>query len=187
MSRQRGRSDELVRELGLGAGFSMDVAVRQVYLMLWGMALELLFKASIVAGEKEPKETHELLVLVDCARVEYTTKERAILEILTEAVIWEGRYPVPRAKKKDSMHKARDLMHRHFSEPVVVVGRDGPIPGFCRTRELDWDTLSVLWKKAEIVYRERAEPCAPPNSREPRREPMRSGCRTPDCLPTLSG
>ena len=31
------------------------------------------------------------------------------------------------------------------------------------------------------------EPCAPPNSREPRHEPMRPGWRAPDCLPALSG
>jgi HEPN domain-containing protein len=82
-------------KLGLGKGFDFGVACWPVYLMLCGLALELLIKAAIVAKEETPKRHHRLGELWEDSGLRPTAKQRALLKILSESTYWAGRYPVP--------------------------------------------------------------------------------------------
>ena len=78
------RSTELVKELGLATEFSMEHALWRPYLMLCGMALEVLFKAIVVAkGGTPDTSSHELPELARLAGVPLTSKQKGLLEVLT--------------------------------------------------------------------------------------------------------
>jgi hypothetical protein len=82
-----------------GTGISHAVACWSVYQMICGMALELLFKAIIVEKGREPKPIHRLDTLAQDAAVPFDSNEVALLQVLSEAIIWDGRYPVPKDMK----------------------------------------------------------------------------------------
>ena len=66
-----------------------------VFRMLCGMSLEAIFKAVVVETRQSPRKTHNLNQLSRDAGLSYDVKEQKLLRILTEAIIWDGRYPVP--------------------------------------------------------------------------------------------
>ena len=135
--------------LGLGKGFSMSVATRPVYEMLCGMALELAFKAVAVSKGKRPISTHNLLKLSEHAEgVPLTAKQKQLLEMLTESIYWQGRYPVPKELK--SMDKYLDLARAAYLSPIRI----GKFKGFRSNRSdpLDWDRFQSLWAAALVGY-----------------------------------
>ncbi len=73
-----------------------------VALMLYGLAIENLAKAIVVAtGSPLDKKgriafkTHKLVDLVRNTKIRMTSKDEFLLNKLTEFVEWAGRYPVP--------------------------------------------------------------------------------------------
>lgn len=78
------------------------------YYFVAGMSLELLLKALLVKRGSVPKTTHNLKKLcVDCGITISEEHERA-LTLLTEMIIWSGRYPVPNTSKEwDEYHDAK--------------------------------------------------------------------------------
>ena len=133
---------EIATDLGLGSGFRMDVALPLVYRMLCGMSLELLFKAVIVECGKEPKTTHHRLdEFATDAEIVYTSKQLDLLHILTEAIYWDGRYPVPR-NRADWENLIRFEDTRLFDkEPLGDTG----LEVLSRNNALDWDSYGELW------------------------------------------
>lgn len=71
---------------------------RSIYFMLCGMSLEAILKGIIIEKNQTPPKTHDLKRLADLAGVSYDAHEKDLLEILSAAVIWDGRYPVPLAQ-----------------------------------------------------------------------------------------
>jgi len=78
-----------------------------VALMLYGLAIENLAKAVIVAGgsplDKKGRisfNVHKLAELVSKAKIRVTHKDKIFLQKLTEFVEWAGRYPVPLSFQK---------------------------------------------------------------------------------------
>lgn len=74
------------------------------YKMLMGMSFELLLKAYCVCAEIEFKPTHDLVVLARTANLPTSKEENKILKILSEYVIWDGRYPIPKTPEKLKEH-----------------------------------------------------------------------------------
>lgn len=106
-------------KMGLGQGFAYSIACWLVYQMLCGMSLELLLKAIVIARNEAPKATHDLVALSREADMAYSEVELATLKILSESIIWEGRYLVP---KKDSHFKElTELTWNHMYDPVADV------------------------------------------------------------------
>lgn len=93
------RDEAVADHLGFGRGFRMSAATWQPYLLLCGLSLELLLKATIVASGKQPKETHELKRLANDAGVQFTEEQQGALAILTNCTIWFGKYPAPSQKQ----------------------------------------------------------------------------------------
>ena len=130
-----------VRELGLGDGFDMSVACGPVFLMLYGMALELLFKAVAVASGNEPEFSHDLMELAQGAGVDITEYESNQLALLTQSIIWAGRYPVP--KKTDTLATHYTHVWEFLFDPV----RDGQVRAKRPNRALEWTSLEPLFSK----------------------------------------
>lgn len=88
-------------ELRSAAGALCGKSWNPVYFMLSGMALELIYKAIVVAKGNEPNtKSHGLANLAKEAGLKVKNKQEGLLAILTEAIIWYGRYPVPKEQEK---------------------------------------------------------------------------------------
>lgn len=77
----------------------------RVFVFNAALSLELIFKA-ILAAEKQPiLKTHRLRDLSAAAKVTLDADQKITLDLLTEILIWQGRYPVPLASEDwDSFH-----------------------------------------------------------------------------------
>jgi len=83
------------------------------YLYNSGISIELVIKAIIVAQKKEPPRTHNLKKLCDFAGITFSKKEGLTLELLTESIIWLGRYPAPN-NEKDWDRYYDDILEKHI-------------------------------------------------------------------------
>jgi len=147
ISREEKQSNFIVGECGLGQGFIMAAAVGPVFWMLCGMSLELLYKAIIVAKGGKAEPSHDLVKLVKAAGIRINKDTEHILKILTESIIWYGRYPVP--KSHEPMEKLLDHIEEYFFEPAQ--------PGKFKRRKsnkfIRWDSFNRLWLEGNLVYR----------------------------------
>lgn len=133
-------------EYGLGHGFLMGIAVQPAYMMLCGMSLELLFKAIIVKkGLIVNDSSHDLLVQASSAGIEYSSKEKKLLRILTHSIVWQGRYPTP--KKEAPWDEFSKLVWENLYTNVAPNGSIKRQNG-----ALDWKGYGVLWSKAAQTY-----------------------------------
>ncbi len=60
------------------------------------MTFELLFKAHYIGSGTEFNCTHDLVALANTAGLTTSREENKILNVLSEYVIWDGRYPTPK-------------------------------------------------------------------------------------------
>lgn len=116
------------------------------YKMLMGMSFELLFKAICIQMKSEVAHTHDLFNLSKYANVELTKEEVSILNILTEYIVWDGRYPNPKSKSKLEAHWKHEnkVNNDHF--------KIGNLKGQRRNNKLDFDPLARIWRKCLAAY-----------------------------------
>jgi hypothetical protein len=147
ISQEETLSAAIVEKLNLAQGFRLDAATPLVYRMLCGMSLELLYKAILVARQQQIPHTHDLVKLAKRADVAVGTDESALLQILTESIVWDGRYPVP--KTFESFDNLQNLKSKHLfkSEPFGKHGRVRRSNG-----ALNWDGFNGLWTVANDVF-----------------------------------
>jgi hypothetical protein len=138
---------KVAEKLGFGHGFSLSIACYPVYHMLCGMALELLLKAVFVAQGTDPKAIHELVALCRDAAIPLTDKQTALLRILSQAVIWEGRYPVP--KQEQHFYQLSDLHSEHLYDTVPSAGT---LKIRHRNNNLRWESFNELWRLIFQAY-----------------------------------
>lgn len=138
--------DDAASELGFSTGFSFGVACWPVYQMLCGMAFELLFKAIIVAKGQRPQTNHKLVALSQDAGVAMTDTQLRTLKILSESVIWDGRYPVP--KDERHFHELNELHWEHLYDPVPGMAIKLKRPN----DRLSWKSIRELWDLVYDVY-----------------------------------
>lgn len=134
--------------VGLGYGFSFEAACFPVYTMLCGMALELLLKAIVVADGREPKQnSHNLADLWLDAGVPLSSDKSGLLGTLSEAIIWYGRYPVP--KRPEHFNELATLQREHLYSKVPI----GKTLNMLRPNgSLHWDAFNELWSLASEAY-----------------------------------
>jgi hypothetical protein len=136
---------EIAEELGLGIGFSMAVATYPIFPMLCGLSLELMYKAICVVKNKTfVHEKHNLRKLCNLAEVPATKEDLLFLDLFTESVKWDGKYPVPHDKNAfEGLNKLRDKLL--FEEiPNTHIKR--------YNERLNWDTFNALWIKAAMKF-----------------------------------
>ena len=86
------------------------------YKMLFGMSLELLLKAHCVAQQIENpriENTHNLTEISNIAGIKLKKSENKVLDVLSEYIVWDGRYPTPKnpAKLKRHWENVRDVAY----------------------------------------------------------------------------
>jgi hypothetical protein len=140
------RSKEIVEELGLDPAYRMSAAVRSVYSMLCGMSLELLLKAIIVDEGSEPRSTHNLNHLLKDAGISLSTQEQDLLAILSGAIIWDGRYPVPKTESHLTRLDSLKGEHLFDKEPI------GPLEALSPNEALGWGSYLGLWRSIVSHY-----------------------------------
>lgn len=74
----------------------LEINCLATYKMLMGMSFELLFKAHCIGSGTEFRSTHDLVALANTARLCTSKDENKILKVLSEYIIWDGRYPTPK-------------------------------------------------------------------------------------------
>ena len=84
---------------------ALDEQTIWVYFMLMGLAIENLLKGILMAQHPEYLhqktrlsnlvKTHDLLRLCNACGLATTPSESDLLSMLTEYVVWRGKYPVP--------------------------------------------------------------------------------------------
>lgn len=93
-------SAAVAHKFDLGVGFDIGIASSSVYEMLWGMSIELMLKAIAVAQRKQVLTHHRLVDLASYVNVNLSPDEEALLSVLTAAIRWSGRYPLPKERKE---------------------------------------------------------------------------------------
>ena len=139
--------------IDLSSSLSSDVPITgnlsNVYRMLCGMSLELAYKASLVAMGENVKTTHDLTWLAERVLSSVSRKERGLLELLAQSVVWEGRYPVP--KDALSLEYFVYLWYENLYRPerrsdtMTVLKLIEPDP-------LNWEKYDELWRSAIAAY-----------------------------------
>ncbi|MBI5018115.1 MAG: hypothetical protein HZB55_21835 [Deltaproteobacteria bacterium] len=124
----------------------MAAAISPVYLMLCGLALELLYKAIIVAKGLRVDTNHKLVDFAAQAGLDLSDKEQGLLEILSESVIWAGRYPV--AKDFKYMAKLRELKAEHLFDLTPL----GKMTIATPNNALNWVSFKELWDRGAELY-----------------------------------
>ena len=140
-------SEEVAREVGGDPNFGCGAW--QVYRMLCGMALELAFKTILVVRQEKVDATHDLVRLAEKADVTYSDKQKKLLALLTECVVWEGKYPVPRN------HQDIDRFVFWHYETLYTkkrMGENSWIMQPIKPDPLDWDQYNELWGSAMAAY-----------------------------------
>lgn len=142
-----GENDQLYQEkLGLCSNFKMSVACWPVYEMLFGMALELILKAIVVASGNKPSHTHNLVSLTQGLTIKLDKTETSILKHLTESIIWDGRYPVPKKPNflEEHLKNSNDLLFDSHKMGKFEVKKYNNL--------LCWENLDSLWRKLVVHF-----------------------------------
>jgi hypothetical protein len=103
------------------AGRAETPGLGEISLMLIGVALEVLFKGILVARDpslvsggklKGSLKSHDLVTLREAVGLDLPAHEAQLLERLSEAAIWMGRYPVP--LRSEDLIYARTGTRHHY-------------------------------------------------------------------------
>jgi len=139
-------SQRIVSELGLGPSYRMAAAVGPVFRMLCGMSIELLLKAVCVERRRAPEAIHNLGRLASLSGVDFDADELPLLDILSEAIVWHGRYPTP--KKRDHWDRHLELSNEHLFDKKPL----GSTHVLQPNHALDWEGYTSLWNRVHNAY-----------------------------------
>jgi hypothetical protein len=106
---------------------ALEINCWGTYKMLMGMSFELLFKAHCIGSGIDFNSTHDLVSLAKTASLSTSKDENKILKVLSEYVIWDGRYPTP---------KKPEHLEGHWKNQASLVDD-----------KLDLEALMPLWRR----------------------------------------
>jgi hypothetical protein len=126
------------------------------YKMLMGMSFELMFKAHCVIAKEfnfAGKNGHDLNWLAQKSRLLTSKQDKRILDILSEYIRWDGRYPTPLQpdflkKHWDNQSNAGDPN----KSPFDTQKNEKIVPLTSERDELDLENLSRIWKRFSDVF-----------------------------------
>lgn len=119
------------------------------YKMLFGMSLELLLKAHCVGQKIENpriEKTHNLNEIAGIAGLKLEKSDNKILEVLSEYIIWDGRYPAPKEPSKLKRHWENIQDTAFDREPLGTLEVLKPNNTFC------FDNLHRIWRRLSDEY-----------------------------------
>ena len=138
--------EKISSELDLGEGHSRNTW--SVYLMLCGLSLELIYKAILILKKIKVPPKHILKNLANSAGIQSDRQKEDLLSILTEAIIWDGKYPVPKEDQHSRMTELSKIENRSLVDYVEWKGIKIPQPN----NKLDWDSFNELWTEANEMF-----------------------------------
>lgn len=112
----------------------LEINCWATYKMLMGMSFELLFKAHCIGSGTELKSTHDLVALACISGLSTSKEENIILKVLSEYVIWDGRYPTP---------KKPEHLKEHWKNQDSLIDE-----------KLDLENLMPLWRRFSDLFME---------------------------------
>lgn len=114
-----------------------------------GIALELALKALAIAKSMEFETNHRLYGLCELVGLKISKNQECTLELLSELIVWSGRYPVPKKEGK------WDNYHDVVQEKHIVREREGNVGRTLADRDRfpTVDNFLVLWGICETEYK----------------------------------
>jgi len=138
------REREFIKRLDLKSEFSVELGCLDNYLMMFGLSYEVMLKAICIRKSVQFSKSHKIHELAKHAQIILNENEILLLSILSEFVIWEGRYPIPKNHK---------FMMEHWdSKRNALWEEDKIIGGKFRTDVFEYYRLKSLWLKLSDLY-----------------------------------
>lgn len=125
---------------------SLEATCLSTYKMLMGMSFELLFKAHCVGARIIFEDTHKLEALACKAELPTSKDENRILRVLSEYVIWDGRYPTPK--------KPQHLENHWENQNQVLYNNEklGNLTVRVSNEKLDFEGLLPIWRRCSDLF-----------------------------------
>ncbi|TOF53426.1 hypothetical protein CGJ20_25135 [Vibrio parahaemolyticus] len=120
--------------------------VQYAYFYNAAISLELILKAVAIHKGKGIQKTHKLQDLARNLELPFSIEQLDTLELLSEIIIWSGRYPVP--SKDNHWDNYHDVVQ---SKHII---RDGHITRACPKRFPTLENVNNIW---DVCYREVGE------------------------------
>lgn len=114
-----------------------------------GIAIELALKALAIEKSKKFETNHRLNELSSLVGLKITKDQECTLELLSELIVWSGRYPIP--KKEGQWNNYHDVVQ----EKHIVREREGNVGRTLanRNRFPTVDNFLTLWGVIEGEYK----------------------------------
>lgn len=146
-ARQNCEDKEFLESLELKGDYSVSIGCEYPYLMLMGLSFEVILKAICIETSSEFSQVkHDLQAVAKSADVQLSNIEATQLRLLSDFVLWEGRYPV--AKKPPQTMQ-------HWNSTRKELWKTEKILGFEITERSDifeHESLKSLWLKLQAHY-----------------------------------
>ncbi len=112
------------------------------------IALELILKSIAIAKSKEYKNNHHLIDLSKLVGLNLTKNQECTLELLSELILWCGRYPVPKTEGKWNNY------HDVVKEKHIVRERGGNVHNTLADRDRfpTVENFLTIWESCESEY-----------------------------------
>lgn len=116
-----------------------------------GLSIELLLKAIILAKSKSFETNHNLIQLSKDSGVNLTKDQECTLELLSEIIIWSGRYPIPKKEGQwDNYHDVifeKHIVREKDGNTSRTLAHRGRFPSIENYKKI-WDTCEIEYKKS---------------------------------------
>lgn len=110
-----------------------------------GLSLELMFK-SILAKNKlcipHGMDGHDLNALSEKAGLKFSSNQKLTLELLTEAIVWSGRYPAPKKEQRWDDYQDRIFEAHVVRQTMGTVSSAKANPSTFP----NWENYSAIWE-----------------------------------------
>lgn len=101
---------------------------------------------NIAEGQSIPHKGHDLLKLAQSIKLYLSANEVGLLGLLSEAVVWDGRYPVPLAEGR--LNKLSSLFCEHLSDRKKI----GSLVILSPNNHCGWDEFRAFWCRCNDRY-----------------------------------
>lgn len=117
-----------------------------------GLSLELILKAIATAKGISFEKNHNLNSLYTLTDIELTEDQKCTLELLSEIIIWSGRYPVPKSEGVwDNYHdniQEKHIVRKHEGNTTLVMANRSRFPNL-----ENYLTLWAIFNNAYIALK----------------------------------
>jgi HEPN domain-containing protein len=108
------------------------------------LSIELILKSILARkniGIPQGSDGHDLIVLSEKVGTTLTESQRLTLELLTETIVWSGRYPAPKKEQR------WDDYHDRILESHIVRNKSGNKSSAMANRDTfpNWETYARIW------------------------------------------